>query len=134
MLLLIGIYFQNQGSLNDRDSITYTYLSNAIQGSIGYGAVGYYGNMIDLSDLEPGDIILVVIQCAYGRFSHAGLYIGDGQVIEGYVDLGITQQSVEHFGATAKSVCYESKPHPSKNKQQWIMPRVTWGTVLSGSL
>jgi uncharacterized protein YycO len=98
LLLLAAIYFHNQESLNDPDSITYTYIRNAILGRLGYGAAGDYRNMINLSDLEPGDIILGGYpQCAYGRFSHAGIYIGDGQVIEGYVDMGITRQPVEHY-------------------------------------
>lgn len=98
LLLLAAIYFYNQDSLKNPDSITYTYIRNAIQGRLGYGAVGDYGNMINLSDLKPGDIILGGYpKCAYGRFSHAGIYIGDGQVIEGYVDLGITRQPVEHY-------------------------------------
>ena len=117
LLLLAAIYFQNQDSLNERDSITHAYLSNAVQGRIGYGSVGYYGNMLDLSDLEPGDIILGGYpQCAYGRFSHAAIYVGDGQVIEGYVDLGITQQSVEHFWSYSEISLLRIKA-PSDQKQ-----------------
>lgn len=117
LLLLAAIYWQNQESLNNPDSISYTYIRNALQGKLGYGAVGFYGNMIDLSDLEPGDIILGGYpQCAYGRFSHVGLYAGDGQVIEGYVDLGITRQPVEHYWSYSE-VCLLKIKAPSEHKQ-----------------
>lgn len=98
-LMLMGLlYQQNQDVLNDRRSIAYTYLNNAWRGDIGYGAQGNYANMVSFAGLQPGDIIVGGYPgCAYGRFSHAGIYIGDGQVIESYVDLGVTVQPIEHY-------------------------------------
>lgn len=117
MVLLVSIYFQNQASLNNKDSITYTYLRHALQGSLGYGAVGNYRNMISLQDLEPGDILLGGYpECAYGRFSHAGIYIGDGQVIEAYVDLGITQQPVEHYWTYSEICLLKVKAAPAQKQ------------------
>lgn len=61
LVLLVSICFQNQAALSNKESLTYTYLRQAVQGRLGYGAVGNYGNMISFHDLEPGDILLGVI-------------------------------------------------------------------------
>ena len=61
-------------------------------------------NDISFEGLE-GDIVLGAYpHCAYGRYSHAALYVGSGQIIEGYADLGITLQSIEHFREYPQSV------------------------------
>lgn len=117
VLLLVSIYLQNQEVLNNKDSITYTYLRHAVQGRLGYGMVGNYGNMINMQDLEPGDILVGGYpKCAYGRFSHAGIYVGDGQVIEGYVDFGITQQPLDHYWTYSEICLLRVKATPEQKQ------------------
>jgi len=117
LVLLVSICFQNQAALSNKESLTYTYLRQAVQGRLGYGAVGNYGNMISFHDLEPGDILLGGYPgCAYGRFSHASIYVGEGQVIEGYVDLGITQQPVEHFWTYSEICLLKVKADPAQKQ------------------
>lgn len=67
-------------------------------GDVGYGKLEVFFTPISFEGLEPGDIILGGYPgCSYGRFSHAGIYMGDEKVIEAYVDLGITIQSIFHY-------------------------------------
>ncbi|NMC26640.1 MAG: hypothetical protein GYA42_00670 [Syntrophomonadaceae bacterium] len=81
-----------------QESVLFTYLNSLQNGRFGTG----YGNpapdRISFAGLEPGDIVLGGWpNCAYGRFSHVGLYVGNNQVMEGYVDLGLTLQDVDHY-------------------------------------
>lgn len=41
---------------------------------------------------------------AYGRFSHAGIYIGENKVLEGYVDYGLSVQELSTY-LTYSEVC-----------------------------
>lgn len=97
-LLAIMFAAANFSVFSNPQSLVYTYLNSAQSGDIGAGTGISYNNGISFEGLEEGDIILGGYPgCAYGRFSHAAIYAGDGQIIEGYVDLGITQQSINHF-------------------------------------
>lgn len=116
-VLLIIISCQNLDSLANRNSISYTYLRNALQGRIGYGIEGKYWNMISFDDLEPGDLLLGGYpQCAYGRFSHAGIYIGNGQVMESYVDLGVTVQPIDHYWNYSEISLLRVKAQPEQKQ------------------
>ena len=99
VLLALSIYSDNRQVFANQDSSMYTYINNLRYGNIGYGsASSSQGNNISFKELEIGDIILGGYPgCAYGRFSHAAIYIGNGQVIEGYLDTGISIHSIEHF-------------------------------------
>lgn len=98
LLLLMAIGWENRELFNDRQAIMYMYIDGVKAEELGYGIEGNYSNGISFADLEPGDIVLGGYpNCAYGRFSHAGLYIGDGKVIESYIDQGITVQSLDHY-------------------------------------
>jgi len=83
---------------NNRDSIIYTYARSFVKGEIGSGYGEGEIDDIPLAGLEPGDIILGGWpNCAYGRYSHAGLYLGNNQVLEGYVDYGLSIQPLGHY-------------------------------------
>lgn len=88
----------NRHIFKNPEAVMYTYLENARQGYVGYGFNSYYGNDISFAGLEPGDLILGAYPgCAYGRFSHAGIYLGKGEVMESYGDLGVNIQPIEHY-------------------------------------
>ncbi|MDD3852155.1 MAG: YiiX/YebB-like N1pC/P60 family cysteine hydrolase [Syntrophomonadaceae bacterium] len=98
LLLLLAIGWENRELFNDREAVMYMYIEGVKAGELGYGLEGCYSNGISFADLEPGDIVLGGYpDCAYGRFSHAGLYIGNGEVIESYIDQGVTVQSLDHY-------------------------------------
>lgn len=98
LLLLASIFLGNIALFKDSEAVMYTYIKSAKQGHVGYGFNVAYDNGISFAGLEPGDIILGGYPgCAYGRFSHAALYVGDGQVIEGFVDYGVFTNSIDHF-------------------------------------
>jgi uncharacterized protein YycO len=74
------------------------YLSHAVRGQFGTGRATGGGNALDLSLLQPGDIMLGGKPGgAYGHFTHAGIYLGDGQMMEGYVDCGLSRQPASHY-------------------------------------
>lgn len=98
VLLAIGIALDNPQVLSNREAVVFTYLENALKGQGGYATSSGNGNQISFADLETGDIILGGYDhCAYGHFSHAGIYVGDNRVVEGYVDLGVNEQSIDHY-------------------------------------
>lgn len=99
LILLLGIgWDQRQLLPRIRESVLYTYIQ-----SLGYGRFGTgYGyasaERVSFEQLEPGDIVLGGWpNCAYGRFSHVGLYVGQDQVMEGYVDYGLSLQDLDHY-------------------------------------
>lgn len=100
ILLLIIIVIGNQHLFQENSrSIIHTYISSALEGHTGYGLlVSDHNNQLPLEELEIGDIILGGwSNCAYGRFSHVGLYIGNNRVLESFIDHGNNIQSVGHF-------------------------------------
>ena len=99
LLLAFVIIFLNPTYVREFSrTSTYTYFTNVLQGNIGHGyATAFYAGTMDII-LEPGDILLGGwTNCAYGRYSHAGIYVGDGQVLEAFADRGITLQPVNHY-------------------------------------
>ncbi len=97
VLLLYG-GLNNYDILNNPHSVAQLYWQNLKKGKFSYGLEGKYYNRISFADLEPGDILVGGYpKCSYGRFSHAGIYIGDNLVMESYGDLGVTTQPINHF-------------------------------------
>ncbi len=98
-ILLLIIIAQNTSLIvGRRDSVIYTYTASFLNGNIGtgYGLPQTY--FLSEEELVPGDIILGGYPgCAYGKYSHAGLYLGNGEVLEGYVDVGVSRQPLEHY-------------------------------------
>lgn len=99
VLLTMAIYSDNRQVFANPDASMYTYIENLQYGNIGYGSESTSsGNSISFNELEIGDIVVGGYPgCAYGRFSHAAIYIGNGNVIEGFLDTGISIHRIEHF-------------------------------------
>lgn len=84
--------------LSSPSSLAATYIQNTLQGRAATGVYTGRINQLDLNLLQPGDILLGgKPQAAYGHFTHAGLYLGQGWVLEGYVDCGLSRQAVDHY-------------------------------------
>lgn len=99
LLLLLLVIFQNWPLLTqNKNSVVYTYLRSFASGEIGSGYGSATAEDIPFYLLEPGDILLGGWpNCAYGQYSHAGLYLGDGEVLEAYVDYGVCVQPLGHY-------------------------------------
>ena len=99
LLLVLLIGWDNRQLLpRIEESVITTYIQSLRGGRFGTG----YGlpsvDQVSFAELEPGDIVLGGWpNCAYGRFSHVGLYIGNNQVVEGYVDEGLSLQDLSHY-------------------------------------
>ena len=83
---------------HDSCSVLATYTRNLLQGKVGSG----YGEstfvVLEPEQLQVGDILLGGYpNCAYGKYSHAGLYMGKGMVVESFYDLGVCIQNVSHY-------------------------------------
>ncbi|MGI6549661.1 MAG: hypothetical protein ACOX4Q_06410 [Syntrophomonadales bacterium] len=62
------------------------------EGNLGPGVPSGRGNNLDLSDLEPGDILLGGNDgSTYGRFTHAAIYEGEGLAWQGWLSTGVSQ-------------------------------------------
>jgi uncharacterized protein YycO len=73
-------------------------LAAAGRGEFGIGNYSNVPNALDLSDLQPGDIILGGNPGgSYGRYTHSGFYIGDGQIVDMYTSSGVYVTSVETY-------------------------------------
>ena len=97
-LLLLIVSDNTQLLLGSKKSVVYTYTFNLLKGEIGTGYGAGQAQGLSGQDLLPGDIILGGYpNCAYGKYSHAGLYIGNNEVLEGYVDYGLSKQELAHY-------------------------------------
>lgn len=111
-------WFDNGQSACSPHGAVQIYLHNAFQGKVGFGEAGYYNNRVSFDGLEPGDIVLGGYPGgAYGKFTHAGIYIGNGRVIEAYADMGVLSQPVEHFRSYSQVCLLKVDADPElKNK------------------
>lgn len=99
-LLLLGTILIDNPHLLSRNSgsVIYTYAASLVKGEIGTGYGQPTPGSVPFSQLEPGDIVLGGWpNTAYGKFSHAGLYIGGNKVMEGYVDYGLSVQDLSTY-------------------------------------
>lgn len=98
IILFTLLFCMEFSTFTDPHSIMRTYIKSAGKGHTGYGCDGYYNNDISFNGLEPGDLILGAYpDCAYGHYSHVGIYLGRGEVMEAFVDLGVNVQPLEHY-------------------------------------
>jgi len=99
LMLTTLIFIDNQHLFaGSEESVIYTYLNSFADGEIGSGYGPVSTDYTPRLNLEPGDIVLGGWpHCAYGRFSHAGIYVGNNKVLEGYVDYGLSVQDLSHY-------------------------------------
>lgn len=68
---------------------------------LGYFGVGYWDgeyNEFDFSRLEPGDIVLGGnTGSSWGHWTHAALYLGDGQVMDTFLQTGVAPRPVTAY-------------------------------------
>ncbi|HAG08342.1 MAG TPA: hypothetical protein DCK87_02060 [Desulfotomaculum sp.] len=73
-------------------------LAAAGRGELGSGKFGGKPNHLDLSLLQPGDILLGGNPgSSYGFFTHAGLYVGNNQVVDMYISTGVYLAEVKTY-------------------------------------
>lgn len=71
---------------------------NAFHGSIGVGTWTGVPNAYDFTGLEPGDIVIGGNPGAsWGHYTHATLYVGNGQVVETLLRNGVNLGSVSRY-------------------------------------
>ena len=84
---LIEEHYQNKG---EYPPTWVRLLSSAGKGHFGTGNFSSTPNNLDLSILEPGDILLGGNPGgSYGHYTHAGIYIGNNRVVTMYTSTGV---------------------------------------------
>lgn len=97
-LLLIIMGFNHHLLTRSSGSVIFTYVASFVEGEIGTGYGAPLEGSVPFDQLEPGDIVLGGWpNTAYGRYSHAGLYLGGNEVLEGYVDYGLSIQDLRTY-------------------------------------
>lgn len=98
-LLASAILLSNPGYIMSfPQTSAHMYFQNLLQGKSSTGVFAGRENNLDFSLAEPGDIMLAGDHdSCYGHFTHAGIYLGHGLVLEGYVDCGVSRQQQDHY-------------------------------------
>lgn len=115
-LLLTAIAADNSGRMTRfSESAAPAYIENLLQGKNSTGVYTGRMNRLDFSLIQPGDILLAGNpESCYGHFTHAGIYLGDGWVLEGYVDCGVSRQRIEHYHSYEWACILRVKLPPEK--------------------
>lgn len=117
IILALLITKQNFHIFSRDDAVVYCYIANARKGHFGYGVPVSAGNYISFAGLKTGDIILGGYDnCSYGRFSHAGVYIGNNKVVEAAADKGITVVSACRYWDYPKICLLRVNADPEKKQ------------------
>jgi uncharacterized protein YycO len=102
-LLFAGLRLAGKVELRDLQSLRQPtalvqVLAAAGRGEFGIGDYDNVPNNLDISNLQAGDIILGGNPGgSYGRYTHAGFYIGDDQVMDMYTSDGVYVASIEAY-------------------------------------
>lgn len=68
------------------------------EGAFGVGHWDGSRNEFDFSQLEPGDIVLGGnTGSSWGHWTHAALYLGDGEVMETFLQTGVAPEPVTRY-------------------------------------
>ena len=131
LLLFLTIVLQNWQLISkNKNSVIYTYSRSLSQGEIGSGFGEAEPHYIPFEQLEPGDIILGGWpNCAYGKYSHAGLYLGNDEVLEAYVDYGVCIQPLEHYVEYTDLCLIRVEASPAIKKRATIAARTYAGKL-----
>ncbi|MDH7578985.1 MAG: YiiX/YebB-like N1pC/P60 family cysteine hydrolase [Bacillota bacterium] len=92
-------------------------LASAGRGNFGTGKYGGVPNSLNLSLLQPGDILLGGNSGgSYGCFTHAGLYIGNNKVVDMYISTGVYITEAETYHQYDWAAILRVKAEPSQKK------------------
>lgn len=95
-----------------------TYINSIGDGRIASGIPNHTFMPGSFSALEPGDIVLGGwSDCAYGQYSHAGIYAGEDLVLEALVDTGVADMQVDHFMQYSHVAVLRVKTSPEIRQQ-----------------
>lgn len=102
-------------------------LASAGKGQLGTGSFGNVENQLDLSLLQPGDIMLAGNHGgSYGKYTHCGIYVGHNSVIDMYISTGVylADTSVYHHYDRAAILRVKSTPKQRQAAVRYAMSQV----------
>lgn len=92
-------------------------LASAGRGDFGTGQFSGTPNQLDLSQLQPGDILLGGNPGgSYGHYTHAGLYIGNNQVVTMYTASGVYLEKPTAYHRYQWAAIVRVKASPSQKR------------------
>lgn len=96
------------------------------QGHFGSGIPSGRGNDLDLSVIQPGDILLGGYDGAtYGKFTHAAIYEGEGIAWQGWLSSGVSRVRIERF-LDYDRACILRVNTDSENRRQAVEMVAGW--------
>lgn len=123
-LLIMGINGYNWQNTSSR--VMGQSIKALAQGYFGSGIPSGRGNELDLSDIQPGDILLGGYDGAtYGKFTHAAIYEGEGIAWQGWLSSGVSQVSIERFRYYDRA-CILRVNTDSENRRQAVEMVAGW--------
>lgn len=98
LISLTGIILLYNPNIIKKNSVFVNYIYCALKGNWSSGSNSGKGNNLDLNLAKPGDILLGGKPgTGWGHFSHAALYLGDGYILQGFVDWGVTLGKAQRY-------------------------------------
>lgn len=102
-------------------------IQRALNGEIGVGSWTGVPNSLDFSQREPGDIVIGGNPGAsWGHYTHATLYLGDGQVAETLLREGVNTGPVSRYHDYTWAGALQVKAPP----EAWAKPPACGGFPL----
>lgn len=117
-LLFAGVILSENGYTwdNFRQRVIGQGMAAMAKGWIGPGD-GWYGNTVDLSGIEAGDILLGGNdEATYGRYTHAGLCDGKGYYWEVSLEAGVRRKPVSYFTNYTRACLLRVNASPEKRR------------------
>ena len=103
-------------------------LAAAGRGELGSGKFGGKPNHLDLSLLQPGDILLGGNPgSSYGFFTHAGLYVGNNRVVDMYISTGVylaEAKTYQHYYNRAAILRVKARPGQKKAAVDYALTQI----------
>mgnify|MGYP000897560676 CR=1 FL=1 len=93
-------------------------LSSAGKGHFGIGKFSSTPNSLDLSILEPGDVLLGGNPGgSYGHYTHAGMYVGNNRVVTMYTSTGVYLEQPAAYRRYHWAAVVRVKASPQQKKE-----------------
>lgn len=122
VLLVFSLYLAQKiehhyQTKNEYPPLIVQLLASAGRGNFGTGQFSGTPNQLDLSQLQPGDILLGGNPGgSYGHYTHAGLYIGDNQVVTMYTASGVYLEKPTAYHRYQWAAIVRVKASPSQKR------------------
>lgn len=97
-LVLVAAALSSSVRSGERPPLVWRVISALGRGDIGTGRPPEQANNLDVSQAAIGDLVFGGNPgCSYGRFSHVGIYVGEGKVVDMYISRGVFLRNISSY-------------------------------------